>query len=139
MSKKESELVFTNGARAVTQVYPQEVSSIKLTDPNQKTWEWNVKGLEQDPAEIARMFSRFAWVAEAETVFDPEYGKELSLHLINGAEIRIDVVEPTEHLRVVDAQGNEVVYWSSDEWQQEGETALVLGALWGAAREPIAR
>lgn len=69
---------------------------------------------------------------------DPDYGEELALRIAaSGREIRTNAGAPGEaivgadYIRVLDAQGRELAYWSHTEWAEE--PVEVLGAILGAA------
>ena len=87
-----------------------------------------------DPTQsTATMSTLWSLAAAGETVFDSEYGVELTIPLPNG-EVRAD--PHGSYVRLLDADGGELdggaAYWTSDEWLEEPE--LVLGAVLGAAR-----
>jgi len=65
--------------------------------------------------------------------FDPEYGDEAVLQLINGREVRTaPYPEEVSYIRVVEAEtGREIAYWSIDEIEEDAPE--VLGAIFGAA------
>ena len=54
--------------------------------------------------------------------------------LANGMAIHTDTYEDnpdgSSYVRIVDSAGNEVAYWSCDEWAEEPQ--LVMGAILGA-------
>jgi hypothetical protein len=64
----------------------------------------------------------------------PEYGaNECVVQLPNGHELRTPGhPAPCEYVRIVDASGNERVYWDSAEWQEDPEG--VMGAIVGAMK-----
>lgn len=68
-----------------------------------------------------------------------DYGNETIIGLASGGSIRCESAEDnpngTTYVRVCDNVGNEVAYWTADEWRDEPE--FVLGAIMGAARNPI--
>lgn len=61
---------------------------------------------------------------------------ECVIELLNGFSIRTDSAsdnpEGSSFVRVCDRNGNEVAYWTSDEWRESPEE--VMGAILGAAK-----
>jgi len=67
---------------------------------------------------------------------EPQYGDEGSISLAWGGELRFPAYSEEnvlcDYVRIVDADGHELVYWNSDEWAEE--PGLVMGAIMGAAQ-----
>lgn len=67
---------------------------------------------------------------------EPGYGDECVIELASGAAIRTDSLEASpggcSYVRVCRADGTEIAYWSSTEWQEDPQ--LVMAAILGAAR-----
>lgn len=63
---------------------------------------------------------------------------EVVLQLANGYSLRSGGEEFTagEYVRLVDAQGEEVLYWDQGEW--ESDPALVMGAIINSAITAVA-
>jgi hypothetical protein len=63
-----------------------------------------------------------------------EYGPEGAIALTWGGEIRFPTYEDDpdcSYVRVVDADGAELAYWTSDEWIRD---PIVMGAFLGLAQ-----
>lgn len=64
-----------------------------------------------------------------------DYGIEFVLSLANGNTLRTDTFDANpagaSYVRVCDAAGTEVAYWTAQEWADDPE--LVMGAIFGAA------
>lgn len=64
---------------------------------------------------------------------EPDFGSECVLILENGMQLRGDGEDPdgTSYVRVCDVDGDEIAYWTADEWCDEPESVMgaVLGAL----------
>jgi hypothetical protein len=64
---------------------------------------------------------------------DPEM--ECVIELANGGSIRCPAYpDDVDYVRVCDAKGDEIAYWSVDEWAEE--PGLVMGAFLGCAYMP---
>ena len=65
---------------------------------------------------------------------------ELIIPLPNGGSLRCgegkSCVQWGGHIRICDSDGNEILYWDSDEWEEEGES--VIGAVFAASLKSIA-
>lgn len=65
---------------------------------------------------------------------------ELIIPLPNGGSLRCgeakSCVQWGGHIRICDPDGNEIFYWDSDEWEEEGES--VIGAVFVASLKSIA-
>lgn len=64
---------------------------------------------------------------------DGDFGTECILTITEtGMQLHADGEDPdgTSYLRVCDPDGDEILYWTSDEWKEEPE--LVIGAVIGA-------
>jgi hypothetical protein len=72
-----------------------------------------------------------------------DYGLETVMTLPDGFELRCEPYESndtgTSYVRIVDPDGDEVAYWTVDEWAREPQ--FVMGAIMGSLREhwPIQR
>jgi hypothetical protein len=58
----------------------------------------------------------------------------------NGGTLRCGPGRDTEwggYVRICDPDGNEILYWESTEWEQEGEGESVIGAIFNAANKPL--
>lgn len=66
--------------------------------------------------------------------------KEITIQLPNGGSMVCGGGVDHEFggsVTICDAQGNEILYWDSDEWEEEGQGELVMGAIFKAAVTPI--
>jgi hypothetical protein len=65
---------------------------------------------------------------------DPHLGPETVIINTNGMQLRGEAFESNEagcsYLRVCDPDGDEIMYWSSDEWAED--PVLVMGAIMGS-------
>jgi hypothetical protein len=64
-----------------------------------------------------------------------DYGNETIIRLAGGATLRCDSYDENpqgaSYLRVCDPAGEEIAYWTAEEWREDPE--LVIGAFMGAA------
>lgn len=66
---------------------------------------------------------------------DPQWPDEVIIPLEHGGAIRCPAYpEDCSYVRITDAEGVEVGYWTYDEWVEEPQ--LVMGAILGAAKVP---
>ena len=68
--------------------------------------------------------------------YQEDYGNECIIQLFNGYSIRTDSSadnpDGSSYVRVCDQNGEEIAYWSCDEWAEDPQ--LVMGAILGAAK-----
>lgn len=74
---------------------------------------------------------------------EAEYDGETIIPIVGGGSIRCPSAEVSppgvDYVRVCDADGKEVAYWSVDEWIVDVAQGMeVMGAILGAARGTIA-
>jgi hypothetical protein len=61
----------------------------------------------------------------------PDYPNEAAITHSNGAQIRFEAYpESVSYVRVLDATGEEIAYWTIDELQEDPSD--VMGAIFGA-------
>lgn len=74
----------------------------------------------------------------AETSGGREFGPECITLSDDGREIRCPAFpEPCEYVRIMDEDGNEAGYWTSDEWKESPEEVMgaILGCFHGQREE----
>lgn len=68
---------------------------------------------------------------------EPGYDEEYIIRLANGKTIRTDAYpNEVDYVRVCDADGKEIAYWSVDEWcESRDQASEVMGAILGACSD----
>lgn len=67
-------------------------------------------------------------------IYDPEWPNEVVVQTLHGTQLRCPAYpEPVSYLRVCGPEGNEIAYWTVEEWAvDEDESMEVIGAVIGA-------